>query len=76
VTRYVSINGNVIRSNAKHGTATPPIRIARSPFDAKPVYASEIEIEGPAKLIYDPDKAVMRCGARMVLVCADVKVLR
>jgi hypothetical protein len=74
--KYISINGNTIRRNALRGTATPPIRIANSPSDRNPSYASEIEIIGPARLIYDPEKRIMRCGARLVLECADVKVTR
>lgn len=70
MTRYVSINGHTIR---KRGDK--PIRIARSPGDAKPIYANEVDIIGPAKLIYDPDKSIMRCGARCVIVCEDAKVV-
>lgn len=74
--RYVSINGHTIRSNSRHGTYTPPIRIARTRTDPNPVYCSEVEISGRARLIYDPTKAMLRCGARLVLVCDDVKVIR
>lgn len=74
--KYISINAHTIRRNAVAGEATPPIRIARTRSDAKPVYASEVEIIGPAKLVYDPCKAMLRCGARMVLQCADAKVIR
>lgn len=74
---YVSINGNVIRGNARHGTDDPPIRIARSPSDAKPRYAREIAIQGPSRLVYSPDKPIMRCGARLVLeVEGAVEIVR
>ncbi len=53
---YVSINGHTIRANAKHGTDEPPIRIARSRSDRKPIYAHEIALEGPSRLIYSPHK--------------------
>jgi hypothetical protein len=76
VTKSVSINGQTIGRNAKCDETAPPIRIARSPSDAQPVYASKIEIVGTAKLIYDPEKAIMRCGARLALICDDVKVIR
>jgi hypothetical protein len=69
--KFVSINGNTIRARGDN-----PIRIARSRNDQKPVYANEIEIVGKARLVYDPTKAIMRCGARLVLVCDDVKVTR
>jgi hypothetical protein len=74
--KYVSINGHKIRSNSKHGFRDPPIRIAKSRSDSKPVYASAVEIIGSSKLIYNPDEPIMKCGARMVLVCDDVKVIR
>lgn len=74
--KYVSINGHTIRKNAVTGSAEPPIRIASRKSDAHPVYASEIELVGPARLVYDPCKALIRCGARLVLECADVKVIR
>lgn len=74
--KYVSINGHRIRSNSKHGYRDPPIRIAKSRYDSKPIYASEIEIIGNSKLIYQPDKPIMKCGARMVLVCDDVNVIK
>lgn len=74
--KYVSINAHTIRHNAVAGTTDAPIRIARNKSDAKPTYAREIEIIGPARLVYDPTKPLLRCGARMVLECADVKVVR
>jgi len=69
--KYVSINGHTIR---KRGDK--PIRIARTPSDPKPIYANEIDIVGPARLVYDKDQQLLRCGARLVLECADVKVKR
>lgn len=74
--KYVSINAHTIRRNAIAGEAAPPIRIARTKSDAKPQYANEIEIIGPARLVYNPDKPLIKCGARMVLQCEDVKVIR
>ncbi len=74
--KYVSINAGTVRRNAVLGTDEAPIRIARTPSDAKPTYASELEIIGPARLVYDPRHKRLRCGARLVLECADVKVVR
>ena len=74
--KYVSINGHTIRANAVRGTDEPPIRIARTKSDTSPVYASEIDIIGPARLVYSPRKARIKCGARLVLECADVVVVR
>lgn len=74
--KYVSINGQTIRHNAMTSQNEPPIRIARSKSDSLPQYAHEIEIIGNARLVYDPHKTIMRCGARMVLMCDDVKVVK
>jgi hypothetical protein len=76
MTKFVSINGHTVRKNSRDGTANPPIRIARTRSDSNPTYASEVEILGSARLLYDPSKAILRCGARLVLVCDDVKVIR
>jgi hypothetical protein len=74
--KYVSINGQTIRHNAITGERKAPIRIARSRSDAKPKYAHEIRIEGRARLVYQPSKPIMRCGARLVLIADDVTVIR
>jgi len=76
MTKFISINSHAIKSNSRYGLAEPPIRIARTRSDPNPIYASEVEISGSARLIYDPTKAMLRCGARLVLVCDDVKVIR
>jgi hypothetical protein len=74
---YLSINGKVIRGNAMRGTDDPPIRIARSHSDKAPRYAREVVISGPSRLVYNPAKAIMRCGARLVLeVDGDVEIVR
>lgn len=71
---YVSIHGHRIRSNARHGTNEPPIRIARTRSDPKPQYAHEIRINGPSRLLYSPGKPILRCGARLVLETAEGNV--
>lgn len=73
--KYVSVNSHIIRKNAKHGTKEAPIRIARSKSDKSPIYASSIELIGNSKLIYDPNKPIMSCGARLVIETEDVKVV-
>lgn len=73
---YVSINGQTVRSNARRGTNEPPIRIATSKNDRKPRYAHEIEISGPSRLIYSPDKPVLKCGARLVIEAEQVSIVR
>ena len=72
---YISINSHTIRRNAQTGSNDPPIRIARSQSDKKPVYASSVTITGPSRLLYSPDAPIMGCGARLVLVASysDIK---
>lgn len=76
MTTFININKHVIAKNAKHRTNDPPIRVAKGKH-GKPVYAHEIEIEGPSRLIYDADKALLPCGARLAIATeAEVKVIR
>lgn len=74
--KYVSINGHTIRKNAVTGSRDAPIRIARTKSDKAPTYAHEVEVIGKARLVYQPESPIMRCGARLVLVADDVKVIR
>jgi len=67
--KYISINGHMIR---KRGDK--PIRIARTPSDQSPVHANTVDIFDAwgnvvARLVYDPTKKLLRCGARLVLEC-------
>jgi hypothetical protein len=74
---YISINGHTIRRNIKRGTDDPPIRIARTKSDPAPVYAREVRILGPSRLIYDPAQCILKCGARLALqTAATVEVVR
>ena len=78
MTEYVSINGGTIRKNAILGTNEPPIRWARTRSDQKPRYAHEVEIVGKCRLVYNPKKPILRCGARLVLQAEDgaVRIVR
>lgn len=75
---YVSINGSIIRRNAMRGEDNPVIRIARSRSDNKPRYAHEIAIDQPCRLVYQPDGAIMKCGARLVIEAprGSVRIMR
>lgn len=74
--RYISVNSHVIRRNTRTGSNEPPIRIARSRHDKRPVYAWDVAIKGPSRLLYDKDNPILACGARLVLVCQDVTIVR
>jgi hypothetical protein len=76
---FISINAQTIRRNAVLGMNDAPIRIARSRSDKAPRYASEVVIRGPSRLIYDPGRRILACGARLALEvqdAADVEVVR
>lgn len=73
---YISVNAHTIRKNAIHGTNEPPIRIARTRSDKMPKYAHEVELIGKSKLVYDAKKKILACGARLVLIADDVKIIR
>lgn len=76
MTTWINVNRHRINSNAKHGTNEPPIRIAKGKR-GKPVYAHEISIDGPTRLIYDANKAVLPCGARLAICTeAEVRIVR
>lgn len=76
MTTWINVNKHVIAANAKHGRNDPPIRIAKGK-SGKPIYAHEIEIAGPSRLIYDADKPVLKCGARLAIATeSEVRILR
>ena len=52
---------HLIRKNKKYGTNDPVLTIKRGKIN---VYAHEVSIEGPSKVIYSPDKP-LSCGARV-----------
>ena len=73
---YISVNSHKIRTNAKHGTNYPPIRVAKNKSDSEPRYAHEIKIIGDSKLLYNPNKPILKCGARLVIEASVVIIER
>lgn len=71
---FISINGHTIRTNAARGTNLPPIRVARGRNDKAPRMAHEVVINGPSRLCYDPGRALLNCGARLVIEAAPGSV--
>ena len=68
--KRIHINRHKIRSNKKNGTKEPVITVKTSKSNN---YAHEVEIQGPSKVIYSPDKP-LSCGAR-VWIETDEKVV-
>jgi hypothetical protein len=59
----IHVNSNRIRSNAKHGTDDPVITV-RDAKNKVLYYCHEVEVTGPSKVVYSPDKP-LPCGAKV-----------
>jgi|TARA_X000001382_G_C3117337_1_gene162002 hypothetical protein len=68
--KRIHINQHKIRSNKKNNLKEPVITVKTSKSND---YAHEVEIKGPSKIIYSPDKP-LSCGAR-VWIETDEKVV-
>ena len=67
----IHINQHKIRSNKKNNLNEPVITVKTSKSNT---YAHEVEILGPAKVIYSPDKP-LSCGAKVwVETESEVKI--
>lgn len=59
--KRIHVDKRVIQSNLKHGRTDPPITVQTS---RGPQKFMEVELFGPARFIYSPDKP-LSCGARL-----------
>jgi len=67
----IHVNQHKIRSNKKHNLNEPVITVKTSKSNT---YGHEVEILGPSKIIYSPDKP-LSCGARVWIETeAEVKI--
>ena len=57
----IHVNQHKIRSNMKHGTNDPVITVKTFKSNT---YTHKVEIKGPSKVIYSPDKP-LSCGAKV-----------
>jgi hypothetical protein len=57
----VHVNQHVIRSNTKTGEREPALTVKTYKSNT---YANEVQINGPSKVVYSPDKP-LSCGARV-----------
>jgi hypothetical protein len=57
----IHVNQNVIKSNRKNGVEDPVLTV-KTYKDNR--YAHEVEIDGPSKVVYSPDKP-LSCGAHV-----------
>lgn len=57
----IHVNQHVIRRNLKNGTNDPVLTVKTYKSNT---YAHDVEIEGPSRIVYSPDKP-LSCGARV-----------
>ena len=62
----IHVNRQHIALNAKDGGERPVYTIKPYP-SARAMYAREVEIHGPSKLVYDGSQ--LKCGARAWITC-------
>jgi hypothetical protein len=57
----IHVNQHVIKNNAKTGVTDPVLTVKTYKSNT---YAHEVEILGPSRIVYSPDKP-LSCGARV-----------
>ena len=71
--KYIHINQFVIKSNHKTGAREPVITCKTYKSNE---YGHEVEILGPCKVVYSPDKP-LSCGAKVWIETAgEIKVIK
>ena len=59
--KIIHINRNIIQSNAKRGSEEPVCRVEENGVVQ---YCMEVDIRGPSRMVYRPDKP-RPCGAKL-----------
>ena len=68
----IHVNQHAIKANAKNGTNDPVLTV-KTYKDNR--YAHAVDIKGPSKIVYSPDKP-LSCGAHVwIETQAEVEVL-
>jgi len=57
----IHVNQHAIRRNNKNGTNEPVLTVKTYKSNT---YAHDVEIDGPSRIVYSPDKP-LSCGARV-----------
>ena len=75
----IHVNQHVIKRNSKTGEREPTLTVKQG---RKNTYVHEVEIHGPSKVVYNPDKP-LNCGAKVwieteseVEFIGEIKVLK
>ena len=70
--KIIHINRNIIQKNAKRGEQEPVVRVEEN---GKVQYCMEVDIKGPSRMVYRPNKP-RPCGAKLwIETDADVEVI-
>ena len=59
--KIIHINRNIIQKNAKRGETNPVCRVEENGIVT---YCMEVDIKGPSRMVYRPDKP-RPCGAKL-----------
>ena len=57
----IHVNQHVIKANKKNGTNNPVLTVKTYKEN---IYAYEVDVKGPSKVVYSPDKP-LSCGAHV-----------
>ena len=57
----IHVNQHVIKANSKNGTDDPVLTVKTYKSNT---YAHDVEIKGPSRVVYSPDKP-LSCGAKV-----------
>ena len=69
--KRIHVNMHKVRANKKHGTNEPVLTIKEGKSNT---YCHEVDILGPSKLVYRPNKP-LSCGARVwIETNAELKI--
>jgi|TARA_R100000458_G_C8009323_1_gene74108 hypothetical protein len=69
--KRIHVNMHKVRANKKHGTNEPVLTIKEGKTNT---YCHEVDILGPSKLVYRPNKP-LSCGARVwIETTASVRI--
>jgi hypothetical protein len=71
--KIIHVNQHVIKANRKNGVENPVLTIKTYKDN---IYAHEVEVLGPSKIMYSPDKP-LSCGAHVwIETQADVLIIK
>ena len=70
--KYIHVNQHVIKANTKHNKNDPVLTVKTYKSND---YGHEVEIDGPCKVVYRPNKP-LSCGARVwIETKSEVKII-